>query len=148
MVLQLLYFVYFFAKNIYFVFLVLFLYASAMDKPMQKPASLEQKKNLQHTNAGDGVQFPVPYSDADSVLRIAQRSGNVKETELQNITKGNKLEEDAGGKVQQSISLSLGEHCVHSFVTSASQCKYIFILLYSILLSDMGRTTNGHCPFL
>ena len=36
-----------------------------------------EKKNLQHF-PGNGVQFPEPYSDADPMLRIAQRAENVK----------------------------------------------------------------------
>ncbi len=53
---------------------------------------LNKKKNLQHF-PDNGVQFPESYSDADPMLRIAQRSGNVKEGELKNISKGNKLEQ-------------------------------------------------------
>ena len=63
-----------------------------------------KKKNLQHF-PGNGVQFPEPYSDADPMLRIAQRKGIVNAEELKNIQKGHKLqaaegvkEADAAGK--------------------------------------------------
>ena len=67
-----------------------------------------KKKNLQHF-PGNGVQFPEPYSDADPMLRIAQRKGNVKGEELKNIQKGHKLqaaegvkEADAAGKTMNT----------------------------------------------
>ena len=50
-----------------------------------------KKKNLQHF-PGNGVQFPEPYSDADPMLRIAQRKGIVNAEELKNIQKGHKLQ--------------------------------------------------------
>lgn len=54
---------------------------------------LDKKKDLQKL-PNSGVQFPESFNaDADPMLRIAQRSGNVKEAELQNVTKGNKLEQ-------------------------------------------------------
>lgn len=63
-----------------------------------------KKKNLQHF-PGNGVQFPEPYSDADPMLRIAQRKGIVNAEELKNIQKGHKLQAaedikkaDAAGK--------------------------------------------------
>ena len=63
-----------------------------------------KKKNLQHFPES-GVQFPDSYSDADPMLRIAQRKGIVNAEELKNIQKGHKLqaaegvkEADAAGK--------------------------------------------------
>lgn len=67
-----------------------------------------KKKNLQHF-PGNGVQFPEPYSDADPMLRIAQRKGIVNAEELKNIQKGHKLqaaegvkEADAAGKTMNT----------------------------------------------
>ena len=56
-----------------------------------------KKKNLQHF-PGNGVQFPEPYSDADPMLRIAQRKGIVNAEELKNIQKGHKLQAAEGVK--------------------------------------------------
>ncbi|WP_418405368.1 MuF-C-terminal domain-containing protein [Anaerotignum faecicola] len=56
-----------------------------------------KKKNLQHF-PGNGVQFPEPYSDADPMLRIAQRKGIVNAEELKNIQKGHKLQAADGVK--------------------------------------------------
>ena len=67
-----------------------------------------KKKNLQHF-PGNGVQFPEPYSDADPMLRIAQRKGIVNAEELKNIQKGHNLqaaegvkEADAAGKTMNT----------------------------------------------
>lgn len=65
-----------------------------------------KKKNLQHF-PGNGVQFPEPYSDADPMLRIAQRKGIVNAEELKNIQKGHKLQAAEGAKEADAAGATL-----------------------------------------
>lgn len=65
-----------------------------------------KKKNLQHF-PGNGVQFPEPYSDADPMLRIAQRKGIVNAEELKNIQKGHKLQVAEGAKEADAAGATL-----------------------------------------
>lgn len=65
-----------------------------------------KKKNLQHF-PGNGVQFPEPYSDADPMLRIAQRKGIVNAEELKNIQKGHKLQAAEGVKGADAAGATL-----------------------------------------
>lgn len=65
-----------------------------------------KKKNLQHF-PGNGVQFPEPYSDADPMLRIAQRKGIVNAEELKNIQKGHKLQAAEGAKEADTAGATL-----------------------------------------
>ena len=65
-----------------------------------------KKKNLQHF-PGNVVQFPEPYSDADPMLRIAQRKGIVNAEELKNIQKGHKLQAAEGAKEADAAGATL-----------------------------------------
>ena len=51
------------------------------------------KERIRNSSLSTGVQFPEPFNtDADPMLRIAQRKGIVNAEELKNIQKGHKLQ--------------------------------------------------------
>lgn len=52
---------------------------------------LNKKRNLQKL-LDNGLQLPESYSNADPMLSLARKNGKVKDAELKNIGKGNKLE--------------------------------------------------------
>ena len=68
------------------------------------------KERIRNSSLSTGVQFPEPFNtDADPMLRIAQRKGIVNAEELKNIQKGHKLqaaegvkEADAAGKTMNT----------------------------------------------
>lgn len=57
------------------------------------------KERIRNSSLSTGVQFPEPFNtDADPMLRIAQRKGIVNAEELKNIQKGHKLQAAEGAK--------------------------------------------------
>lgn len=86
-----------------------------------------KKKNLQHF-PGNGVQFPEPYSDADPMLRIAQRKGIVNAEELKNIQKGHKLQAAEGVKEADAAGATLhtaGEETIQAAAESMAENRNV-----------------------